>query len=88
MVRLALTLSAAFVVAVLSLPAVAGPQECQDAIESYNSATEDVSTALRGYSNCVSNSEGKDDCSVEFGSLRSAQDDFESAVSIYGADCG
>jgi hypothetical protein len=31
--------------------------------------------------------DGKDDCSSEFGSLQSAQSDFESAVSDYESEC-
>src|SRR5256885_1071860 len=37
--------------------------ELKEAIESYNSATEDVSTAFRAYSTCLADTEGKDDCS-------------------------
>jgi hypothetical protein len=33
-------------------------------------------------------SRGHDDCPSEFHRLRSAQDDFESAVSSYQSDCG
>ena len=66
---------------------LAGPSECQVAIDAYNSAADDVSSAVRRYSHCVSGSEGKDDCSLEFGTLQSAQSDFESAVSDYGNDC-
>jgi hypothetical protein len=61
-------------------PTVADPRECREAIDRYNSAISDVSTALRRYASCVSDSRGHDDCSSEFSSLRSAQDDFESAV--------
>jgi hypothetical protein len=67
--------------------ASADPAECQDAIAAYNSAIDDVSTALRRYSSCLSNSQGHDDCSIQFRRLRSAQSDFESAVSRYGLEC-
>jgi hypothetical protein len=40
----------------------------------------EVSDALRHYARCISDSQGHDDCSTEFSSLKSAQDDFESAV--------
>ena len=61
--------------------------ECRDALDHYNSARSDVSSALRQYGRCVSDSKGHDDCSVEFSTLHSAQDDFESAVSEYQDKC-
>jgi len=67
--------------------ALADPAECQDAIAAYNSAIADVSTALRRYTTCLSDSQGHDDCSTQFRRLRSAQSDFESAVSNYGVEC-
>jgi hypothetical protein len=67
--------------------ASASPSDCQDAISQYNSAISDISTTLRRYTNCVSNSNGHDDCSSEFRRLKSAQSDFEDAVSKYGSDC-
>src|SRR5262245_41609148 len=60
---------------------------CRDAIDRYNSAVSDISSYLRRYASCVSGSQGRDDCSSEFRRLRSAQDDFESAVSAYRNDC-
>jgi hypothetical protein len=79
--------SAAIAVMFLSGPAAAGPEECREAINRYNSALEEVGSTLRRYANCVSDSQGRDDCSSEFRRLRSAQDDFESAVSEYGTEC-
>jgi hypothetical protein len=67
--------------------AAAGPADCQDAISQYNSAISDISTALRRYTNCVSGSNGHDDCSSEFRRLKSAHSDFEDAVSKYGLEC-
>jgi hypothetical protein len=66
----------------------ANPEECRDAISQYNSAKSDIADALKRYASCVSDSDGHDDCSSEFSSLRSAQDDFESAVSDYESNCG
>ena len=66
---------------------VAGHSECEDAISQYNSAISDISTTLRRYTNCVSSSNGRDDCSSEFRRLKSAQSDFEDAVSKYGSEC-
>jgi hypothetical protein len=77
-----------FVLMLISGPtAKAGPNECRDAVNSYNSALSDVSDALKRYANCISDSQGHDDCSTEFSSLRSDQDDFESAVSAYESEC-
>ena len=61
--------------------------ECREALEHYQSARSDVSSALRRYGACVSDSKGHDDCSAEFLTLHSAQDDFESAVSEYQDKC-
>ncbi len=65
----------------------AAPAECEEAVSEYNSAISDISGALRRYTSCLSNSNGQDDCSSEFRRLRSAQGDFESAVSRYGLEC-
>ncbi len=74
--------------ALISIPsASASPGDCRAAIDRYNSAISDVSDALRGYAACVSNSGGHDDCASEFSRLRSAQDDFESAVEDYEGEC-
>jgi hypothetical protein len=61
--------------------------ECREALDHYNSARSDVSSALRQYERCVSDSKGHDDCASEFSTLHSAQDDFESAVSEYQSNC-
>ena len=61
--------------------------ECRDALDHYKSARSDVSSALRRYGQCVSDSKGRDDCATEFSTLHSAQDDFESAVSEYQDKC-
>src|SRR5580658_1655592 len=49
--------------------------ECRDALDHYNAARSDVSSALRHYGRCVSDSKGHDDCASEFSTLHSAQDD-------------
>jgi hypothetical protein len=61
--------------------------DCDDAVSSYNSALSDIKTALKRYASCVSYSKGSDDCSSEFRRLRSAQSDFERAVSDYQTYC-
>jgi hypothetical protein len=65
----------------------ADPEQCRSAIDQYNSAKRDVADELRRYANCIRDSDGHDDCSSEFSRLRSAQDDFESAVSEYESNC-
>ena len=67
--------------------AAAGQRECQVAIDRYNSAIEDVSSKLRRYASCVSNSRGNDDCLSEFRRLRSAHSEFEDAVGDYQREC-
>src|SRR5262245_48119603 len=88
MLRLMPVLLIQILLAMTTRIAIGGPEERQEAIESYNSAVEDISDTLRSYSTCVSDIEGNDDCSTEFRRLSSAQDDFESAVSSYESECG
>jgi hypothetical protein len=76
-------LCAAFV---LALPVVA-KADCDDAVQSYNSAISDIESQLKRDTNGLSSSRGSDDCSSEFRRLRSAQSDFESAVSSYQLYC-
>jgi hypothetical protein len=75
-----------WVAAMLLFPTVAFA-DCQSAVDGYNSAISDIEYQLRRYANCVSNSQGDDDCSSQFRRLRSAQMDFESAVSDYDNEC-
>ena len=65
----------------------ADPEGCRNAVDQYKSAKSDVSDALRSYANCIAGSDGHDDCSSEFSTLHSEQDDFESAVSEYESEC-
>ncbi len=65
----------------------ADPDSCQDAASQYRSAKSDVRDALKSYTNCIDGSDGHDDCSSEFSTLQSAQDDFETAVSDYESEC-
>ena len=68
-------------------PAQAGKDECNEAVDRYDSAISEIESTLRRYSNSVSGSQGNDDCYSEFRRLESAQDDFESAVSIHQSEC-
>jgi len=83
--RIALS-SIALLMSTVSQPVLAS--DCSDAVDQYNSALSDVSYTLRQYSNCVSSSQGQDDCSSEFLRLKFAQDDFESAVGDISSYCG
>ena len=67
--------------------ASADPETCREALDQYRSAKSDVESALAIYRSCVDGGDGHDDCSSEFSSLQSAQDDFESAVSEYENEC-
>jgi len=60
---------------------------CQDAIDSYNTAISDVSSEIANYTRCLSSSQGEDDCSRKFRSLRSAQGEFEDAVNDIRQEC-
>ncbi len=82
-----LTAAALLLVVAAAPVAVADSEDCREAVQSYESALNDVSYALQQYGRCLSNSEGQDDCSSEFSRLRSAHSDFESAVSDYQAEC-
>jgi hypothetical protein len=61
--------------------------DCNSAVDEYNSALDEIESYVRRYVNCVGRSQGNDDCSGEFRRLRSAQSDFETAVSNYGSYC-
>lgn len=66
-------------------PAAATP--CNEAIDGFNSAIEELDGVLKRYHDCLQNTDGTDDCSSEFRRLRSEQSDFEGAVSTYKDDC-
>ena len=87
--RLARIAVAVGMVAALSFSGAlrADVEDCRDAISAFKSARSGIAGALQAYVACVTGSDGDDDCSVEFGALSSAQDDFESAVSNYEGDC-
>lgn len=60
---------------------------CRSAIDSYNLAVDTISSRIRRYTTCVANSQGRDECSIEFNSLRSAHTDFELSISSYRSGC-
>ena len=65
----------------------ADSQGCSDAVDSYNSAIGEIGGRLKRYGNCLAASQGHDDCSSEFRRLKSLQNDFETAVSNFQAEC-
>ena len=67
--------------------AAAGPDECRSAIDEFNLTRSDAYAQLKSYAACLSDSDGHDDCSSEFSRIRSAQSDFELAVSEYESEC-
>jgi hypothetical protein len=69
------------------VPATADSEACRGAAYGFKSARESVGDYLRRYASCVSRSNGHNNCSTEFSRLRSAQEDFESAVSEYDREC-
>jgi len=80
--------AAALGIALLSgVSATAEPEACPGASRIFKSAKNSVGDYLRRYASCVSRSNGHDKCSSEFSQLRSAQDDFESAVLGYDREC-
>lgn len=81
---LAILLALACLICTFAQPARA---DCNSAISSYNSAISDIESYLKRYTRCLSSSDGTDDCSSEFRRLRSAQSDFETAVSEYQLYC-
>ena len=74
-------------ISLVGVPAQAGVEDCREAISSFRSARSEIASTLRRYANCISNSDGHDDCSSEFFALRSAQDEFEEGVSSYETEC-
>jgi len=75
------------IVLLTGVPATADTEACRGATYVFKSARERVGDYLRRYASCVSRSNGHNDCSSEFSRLRSAQDDFELAVSNYDREC-
>ena len=74
-------------IALVSIPASADQEACRGATFLIKSAKNTVGDYLRRYASCVSRSDGQSDCASEFSRLRSAQEDFESAVSGYQREC-
>lgn len=60
---------------------------CHLAVLDFNIATVKIASNLKRYETCVSGSQARDNCSSEFRRLRSAQSDFENAVSANQTSC-
>ena len=75
------------IVLLAGVSATADPEACRGALRILKSARGGVGDYLRRYASFVSQSNGRDDCSREFSGLRSAQDNFELAVSDFDRDC-
>ena len=65
----------------------ADERDCNRSGARYNTAINDVQYALGSFSSCVASSRGINDCSKQFDRLKSADSDFEDAVSSYQSDC-
>jgi hypothetical protein len=61
------------------------PGACQDALDAFQAAQDDVEDAKQNYNNC--DSDGSEDCSTEFEALKSAQEDLEGATADYQSEC-
>jgi hypothetical protein len=65
----------------------ASGQDCRDAKHGYREAKGEIPGYLRLYANCISSNTGDDDCESEFTQLKSAQEEFEDAVSNIQSEC-
>jgi hypothetical protein len=61
--------------------------ECAEARDHYLSAVDGVREYLGRYVQCVTASNGLEDCSLEFRRLSNAHTEFEKAVEEFRADC-
>ena len=62
-------------------------EECREAREEAESAASDLENAARRLANCAASQDYDDDCSSEYYRVRSAYDDYESAVSDVSSYC-
>jgi hypothetical protein len=67
--------------------ALADPEQCRDAADSYRTAHRDLIDAIDAYGRCVAESAGHDDCASEFSDIQSMQNDFERDVRVYVDEC-
>ena len=60
---------------------------CQDAMARVESIADELADKSKRLRNCAESKNFSDDCSSEFRRVRSAQGDYESAVSTYKSEC-
>ena len=82
--RIALAL---LITAVPSAAIRADVDDCREAIRAFKSARAEIASNVQAYVDCVSGSDGHDNCSSEFETLKSAHDEFEDGVSKYESEC-
>jgi hypothetical protein len=63
------------------------PEQCREALASYNEAVIAVHAAVRDYERCVAASLARDDCAAEYIELQVTHRDFEAAVDERQAKC-
>jgi hypothetical protein len=61
--------------------------ECEDATSSAEYAASELSNYANRLQSCAESADYSDDCSMEFSHTRSAQDEYESAVSDVSSYC-
>ena len=71
----------------LAAPQAAWADECGNAVTDYNAVLLALNDATQKFSACVAGSLGTDSCAREFGQLRTAYGEFQSAVAIYVKQC-
>jgi hypothetical protein len=68
-------------------PADGDSEECIDAKERAESAASELADYARRLKNCAESGDTSDDCNSEFRRVKSAQYDYESAVSDVSSNC-
>lgn len=68
-------------------PSGAYASDCKEAHSKFSDAFRDVQYALNRYVRCMNNTDGTDDCSIEFRRLKYAQGDIETASSDIQSNC-
>ena len=76
------------IAAIVIALAVASPEQCREALASYNDMVAAIHAATRDYERCLTASLARDDCGAEFIELQATHKDFEAAVTERAAKCG
>ena len=72
---------------VLAPSLIADENDCARSTTRYNAALNNVQSTLGPFQACTASSAGRDNCSREFGRLKSAGDDYKDAVPDFRSDC-